>query len=124
MHPLANIPSIHNMAPFLSKLPPPSLPPSKTHTLSFLSLVNQLTIQWDQVHNDDHVSDGPFTFQLTLLKNGEIHFAYRQVSMHSCSIIIVTFLWPSTCICCTWVQQLQTICICISSLYKKVQITS
>ena len=40
---------------------------------------NQFTIQWDQVHNDDHVSDGPFTFQLTLFRDGSINFAYRQV---------------------------------------------
>ena len=41
---------------------------------------NRFTIQWDKVHNHDHVANGTFTFQLTLFKSGEIHFVYREVS--------------------------------------------
>ena len=41
---------------------------------------DQFTIQWDKVHNHDHVENGTFTFQLSLFKNGDIHFVYREVS--------------------------------------------
>ena len=67
---------------------------------SCFSVDKRFTVQWDQVHNHDHVngklssgsallsphftlcatSDGPFTFQLTLFPSGLIYFVYREVS--------------------------------------------
>ena len=43
---------------------------------------DQFTIQWDRVHNHDHVENGTFTFQLSLFKDGRIHFVYREVHVH------------------------------------------
>ena len=49
-----------------------------------LQTEDQFTIQWDKVHNHDHVSSGTFTFQLRLFKSGVIHFAYREVMVCYC----------------------------------------
>ncbi len=40
---------------------------------------DRFTVQWNQVHNHDHVNDGPFTFQVSLFQDGSIHFVYREV---------------------------------------------
>ncbi len=40
---------------------------------------DRFTVQWNNVHNNDHFEDGPFTFQVSLFKDGVIHFVYREV---------------------------------------------
>ena len=40
----------------------------------------RFTVQWDRVRVVDHIEDGEFTFQVSLFRNGSIHFAYRDVS--------------------------------------------
>ena len=59
-------------------------------TLCTCHTEDRFTIQWDRVHNHDHVANGTFTFQLTLFKNGEIHFVYREVSCHSVYVHVVS----------------------------------
>ena len=56
------------------------------------------TIQWDNVHNNAHVDAGTFTFQLTLFRNGKIHFAYREVRVQCLCVCL--------CVC--------VFCVCIS----------
>ncbi|KAF8789270.1 plexin domain-containing protein 2-like [Argiope bruennichi] len=37
------------------------------------------TTEWKNVYIQDHMNDGSFTFQTTLLKNGDIVFAYKDI---------------------------------------------
>ena len=37
------------------------------------------TVQWEKVHIQNRISDGAFTFQVTLLNNGDIIFVYKDV---------------------------------------------
>jgi hypothetical protein len=46
-----------------------------------LSTDERFTVQWDQVHNHDHVEDGPFTFQVSIFPSGEIHFVYQEIPL-------------------------------------------
>jgi len=42
---------------------------------------NVFTVQWDGVHNHDHLEAGPFTFQVSLFPSGVIHFVYREIPL-------------------------------------------
>ena len=46
---------------------------------------DRFTVQWDSVHVTNHETEGEFTFQVSLLRNGTIHFVYRNV----CNRIII-----------------------------------
>jgi hypothetical protein len=46
-----------------------------------LSTESRFTVQWDKVHNHDHLNDGPFTFQVSLFPSGEIHFVYLDIPL-------------------------------------------
>lgn len=46
-----------------------------------LSTNERFTVQWDQVHNQNHQDDGPFTFQVSIFPSGEIHFVYKEVPL-------------------------------------------
>lgn len=37
------------------------------------------TVQWEKVALQDKPKDGEFTFQVTLLKNGDIIFVYKEI---------------------------------------------
>ena len=52
---------------------------------------DRYTVQWDEVHNHDHVDAGPFTFQVSLFPNGTIHFVYRNVSKEKILTTCTTF---------------------------------
>ncbi|XP_019864237.1 PREDICTED: plexin domain-containing protein 2-like isoform X2 [Amphimedon queenslandica] len=57
--------------------------PSLNDTAKILvySTANRFTVQWEGVHNDDHINDGEFTFQVSLFPDGTIHFAYREIPL-------------------------------------------
>ena len=57
-----------------------------------VSAEDRFTVQWDKVHNHDHVSSGTFTFQLTLFKNGRIHFAYQEVNIDTCTYTCILYM--------------------------------
>jgi hypothetical protein len=45
------------------------------------STEERFTVQWDMVHNQDHLNDGPFTFQVSIFPSGVIHFVYKEVPL-------------------------------------------
>ena len=45
------------------------------------STEERFTVQWDQVLNHDHETDGPFTFQVSIFPAGNIYFAYRKLPL-------------------------------------------
>ncbi|XP_029581889.1 plexin domain-containing protein 2-like [Salmo trutta] len=52
---------------------------STNSTISYFDNGTALVVQWDQVHLQDSVSQGPFTFQTALHSDGRIVFAYKEV---------------------------------------------
>lgn len=56
-----------------------------------------LVVQWNQIHLQDSISLGTFTFQAILHTDGRIVFAYKEVTfllfcvLHFCEICFIIF---------------------------------
>ncbi|XP_064402119.1 plexin domain-containing protein 2-like [Halichondria panicea] len=68
----------HNIAPLQADFNPET---NDTARIFIYSTSDRFTVQWNQVHNHDHVNDGPFTFQVSLFQDGSIHFVYREIPL-------------------------------------------
>ncbi|XP_055738961.1 plexin domain-containing protein 2-like [Salvelinus fontinalis] len=64
------------IAPLMANFDPSM---STNSTISYFDNGTALVVQWDQVHLQDSVSQGPFTFQTALHSDGRIVFAYKEV---------------------------------------------
>ncbi|XP_054722760.1 plexin domain-containing protein 2-like [Uloborus diversus] len=64
------------VAPLMANFDTASSPES---TIKYVDNGTAFTVQWTKVSLQDKANDGAFTFQVTLLKNGDIVFAYKDV---------------------------------------------
>ena len=69
------------------------------HVLFPLHTAENFTIQWDKVHNNAHIENGTFTFQLTLFRSGHIHFAYREVRVQCHCVCVCVRVRVCVCVC-------------------------
>lgn len=60
---------------------------SKNASVKYADNGTSFTVQWNNVPLKDHADAGTFTFQVTLHKNGDIVFTYKQVPMFVTAII-------------------------------------
>ncbi|KAG0712136.1 Plexin domain-containing protein 2 [Chionoecetes opilio] len=60
---------------------------SKNASVKYADNGTSFTVQWNNVPLKDHADAGTFTFQVTLHKNGDIVFTYKQVPMFVTAIV-------------------------------------
>ncbi|CAG0887878.1 unnamed protein product [Cyprideis torosa] len=66
------------IAPLMANFDPSA---SKDSSINYGSNETTFTVEWTNVTNPDHPDSPPFTFQVSLHKNGDIVFAYKDVPL-------------------------------------------